>query len=51
MMAKIVPRIDSLGSLIAWATVPFNLLKGAVLCVLSYPLFRALDRMLGGRAA
>ena len=51
LLAKTVPRINSLGSLIAWATVPFNLLKGAVICALSYPLYRSLEHVISRRQA
>ncbi|MCR4621481.1 MAG: ECF transporter S component [Clostridiales bacterium] len=43
MMAKLVPSITSIGKLIAYATVPFNLIKGAIICVITYPLYKAVS--------
>ena len=34
MIAKVIPAVDSLGKLILFATVPFNLLKGAIISVI-----------------
>ena len=46
MMAKLVPSITSIGKLIAYATVPFNLIKGAIICVITYPLYKAVSPMI-----
>ena len=47
MMAKLIPSVTSIGKLIAYATVPFNLLKGAVICVITYPLYKAVSPLIG----
>ena len=45
MMAKLIPSVTSVGKLIAYATVPFNLLKGAVICVITYPIYLSVSRI------
>ena len=42
MIHGVVPAVHSLFTLVLYATAPFNLLKGAVVCLLTYPVFRAL---------
>ena len=46
MMAKLIPSVTSIGKLIAYATVPFNLLKGAVICVITYPLYQGISPLI-----
>ena len=42
LIGDTISYVTSLPRLIAFATVPFNLFKGAVICVLAWPLYRAL---------
>ncbi len=44
MIQKTIPSVDSLMKLILYATVPFNLLKGAVLAVLTWPIHSQLKK-------
>lgn len=46
MIAKTIPAVDSLVKLILLATVPFNLLKGAVLCVITFALYKRVSPLL-----
>lgn len=46
MISATIPAVDSLGKLIALATVPFNLLKGAVICLLTMVLYKKLSPIL-----
>ena len=46
MIASTIPAVDSLGKLIALATVPFNLLKGTVICLLTMLLYKRLSPIL-----
>jgi len=48
MMKAIVPAIDSLWDMILMVTVPFNLIKGTVLCVITGLLYKRLSRFLHG---
>lgn len=48
MMKAIVPAIDSLWDMILMVTVPFNLIKGTVLCVITGLLYKRLSRFLRG---
>jgi len=48
MMKAIIPAIDSLWDMILMATVPFNLIKGTVLCVITGLLYKRLSRFLHG---
>lgn len=49
MISGVIPMVDSLPKLILFATVPFNLLKGAVLCVVTYLLYKPLSPLLHGK--
>ena len=44
LVSATVAWVKDLPSLIAFATVPFNLLKGAVICALAYPIYRAIKK-------
>ena len=46
MVAKSIPSVNSLPTLIAFATSPFNLLKGVVLALVTWPIYRKLDTIL-----
>ena len=46
MIAKVVPAVDSMLTLILFATVPFNLLKGVVLSLLTLLLYKRLSFLL-----
>jgi len=48
MMKAIIPAIDSLWDMILMVTVPFNLIKGTVLCVITGLLYKRLSRFLHG---
>lgn len=48
MMAAIIPAIDSLWKLILLATIPFNLIKGIVLCGITGLLYKRLSPLLHG---
>ncbi len=48
MMQAIIPTIDSLGKLIALATVPFNIIKGLVLCGVTALLYKRISPLLHG---
>jgi len=50
MIQDTIPAVDSLWKLILFATVPFNLLKGAVLCIVNLALFRYLKTFLQVKA-
>ena len=45
-IAKVVPAVDSMLTLILFATVPFNLLKGVVLSLLTLLLYKRLSFLL-----
>ncbi len=49
MISGAIPMVDSLPKLILFATVPFNLLKGAVLCAVTYLLYKPLSPLLHGK--
>ena len=49
MMAAVIPAVDSIFKLILLVTVPFNLIKGVVLCVLTLLLYKRLSGLLHGR--
>ncbi len=46
MIAKTIPAVDSLGKLIFYATIPFNLLKGAVIAIIVWLLSLRLSKYL-----
>lgn len=46
MCAKALPFVDSEWKVIAFVTAPFNLLKGVVLCVLTYLIYKPLSPLL-----
>ena len=48
MIGKVIPAVDSLPKLIAFATTPFNLLKGVVLSVITFLLYQRLSPLLKG---
>lgn len=48
MIGKVIPAVDSLPKLIALATTPFNLLKGVVLSVITFLLYKRLSPLLKG---
>ena len=48
MIGKVIPAVDSLPKLIAFATTPFNLLKGVVLSVITFLLYKRLSPLLKG---
>lgn len=45
MVAASIPSVDSLPKLVAFATSPFNLLKGAILAVITWPIYRKLEKI------
>jgi len=54
MISETIPAVDSLWKLILFATIPFNLLKGTVLCVVAVLLYRYLGnffRKMAGKKA
>ena len=46
MIAKVIPPVDTLPRLILLATVPFNLLKGVVLALVTFLLYKRLSPIL-----
>lgn len=46
MIAKVIPAVDSLGKLIFYATVPFNLLKGAIIAIVVWFLDWRLEKVI-----
>ncbi len=46
MVAEVIPQIDSIGKLILLATVPFNLLKGLALSVVTGLIYKRLSPLL-----
>ena len=46
MGSKINPAIDSLSKLVIYATVPFNLLKGILVSVLTFLLYKRVEKLL-----
>ncbi len=46
MVGKLIPFVDTLPKLILFATVPFNLLKGVVLSVLCFLLYKRISAFL-----
>lgn len=46
MVAGTIPAVDSLWKLILFATVPFNLLKGVVLCLVTMLIYKRLSPLL-----
>lgn len=42
MVNDLLPSVSSLPRLIAYATVPFNLIKGIVICAIAYPVYNQL---------
>ena len=48
MIGKVIPAVDSLPKLIDFATTPFNLLKGVVLSVITFLLYKRLSPLLKG---
>lgn len=49
MIAGAIPMVDSMTKLILLATVPFNLIKGVVLCAVTYLLYKPLSPLLHGK--
>ena len=49
MGTEVNGAIHSVGTLVLFAVVPFNLLKGVVLCVLTYIIYKPLSPILHGR--
>lgn len=45
-IAKVIPMVNSIGGVIVMATIPFNLLKGIVLCGISFLLYKHLSPLL-----
>ena len=46
MCAKTLPFVNSELKVILFVTAPFNLLKGVVLCVLTYVIYKPLSPLL-----
>ena len=46
MIGSVIPAVDSLPKLIAYATTPFNLLKGVVLSAITFLLYKRLSPLL-----
>lgn len=49
-IAKTIPAVDSLWKMILLAVIPFNLLKGAIICLITVILYKRLSPMLKGGA-
>jgi riboflavin transporter FmnP len=47
MCAKIIPAVDSLEKVILFSIVPFNLLKAAVVCAVTYLIYKRLSEIVG----
>lgn len=47
----IIPSVDSLGKMLAFVTAPFNVLKGVVLSLATFLLYKHLSPILHGRGA
>ena len=48
-IGKVIPAVDSLPKLILFATTPFNLLKGVILCIVTLVIYKPLSPLLHGR--
>ena len=46
MIGKVIPPVDTLPKLILLATVPFNLLKGVALSLITFALYKRLSPIL-----
>ena len=46
MMSAVIPAVDSVLKVVLLVTIPFNLLKGVVLCVLTLLMYKRLSGLL-----
>ncbi|WP_138204232.1 ECF transporter S component [Haloimpatiens lingqiaonensis] len=46
MSSKVNPKVVSLGTLIIWAIIPFNLIKGAVVCIMTRLVYKSVSPIL-----
>ena len=44
--AKIIPAVDSLGKVIVYSIIPYNLFKGFVVCLITYLTYKRLSGLL-----
>jgi riboflavin transporter FmnP len=49
MCVAIIPAIDSFGKMVLLSIVPFNLLKAAVVCTITFFAYKRLSRLIQGR--
>ncbi len=49
MMAKVIPAIDSMSKVIALAIVPFNIVKGLILSLITLLMYKPLSPLLKGK--
>lgn len=49
LCAQIIPAVDSLGKVIVFTIVPFNLLKGCLLCAITFLIYNKLSPIIKGR--
>ncbi|WP_102401187.1 ECF transporter S component [Haloimpatiens massiliensis] len=46
MSSKVNPKVINLGTLIIWAIIPFNLIKGAIVCVMTRLVYKSVSPIL-----
>lgn len=44
--SKVNPKVVNLGTLIIWAIIPFNLIKGAVVCIMTRLVYKSVSPIL-----
>lgn len=44
--SKVNPKVVNLGTLIIWAIIPFNLIKGAVVCIMTRLVYKSISPIL-----
>jgi riboflavin transporter FmnP len=49
MCAKLIPAVDSKFDVVLLSVVPFNLMKGVVICLMTFLLYKHLSRLIHGR--
>ncbi|MBR0462139.1 MAG: ECF transporter S component [Erysipelotrichaceae bacterium] len=47
--AKIIPSIDSLFKLVLFCTVPFNLIKGIAVCLITFVVYKRISPLINGK--
>ena len=47
--AKIIPSIDSLFKLVLFCTVPFNIIKGIAVCLITFVVYKRISPLINGK--